>query len=491
MNPRTSHRLALIAASSLALGACTVGPNYQRLAPAAPPPGQFKELAGWTQALPSDDAPKGDWWTGFNDPLLDQLEPQVRVSNQTVRQDYANYQQALALVRGANAQLYPTLGVSGSAARSGSFGNSSSGAAPNTNQFQLEATASWTPDLWGKVRRTIEENSANAQASEATLANEILSEQVALANAIINLRVADANIDLLSQNVTAYKEYLRVVSTAVATGYKLYAPSDEAQARSQLETAQSSLLSAGIARAQYVHAIAVLVGKNPEDLDVAHDAQLPNVPQIPVGVPSTLLQRRPDIAAAERTMKAENATIGIAVSAYYPDVSLSGAAGVASAALGNLFTAASTIWSIGASATETVLDFGARRAQVDAAKAAYNAAIASYRSTVLSAFQSVEDNLVSLRILAQQDQVLDGAIRDAAHATRLAQSEYQVGTIDYTAVATAQVSEIVIRQNALAVHQSQLIAAVDLIGNLGGGWSADQLHDPHKVSKEKAAAGMP
>jgi NodT family efflux transporter outer membrane factor (OMF) lipoprotein len=482
------RRHTLLLGLGSALAGCTVGPNYHRPAPAEAPAPQYHEIAGWTQATPADGAPKGDWWTDLGDPLLDQLEPQVRVANQTVRADYANYQQALALVGEANATLYPTLGVTGSATRARSTGGTASGGAVASvgNQFSLSANASWSPDIWGKVRRQIESDVASAQSSEATLANATLSAQVTLATSVIDLRVADANIDLLKQSVAAYEDYLRVVASSVQAGYKLYSPLDEANARSQVEAARSNLLNAGIARAQYVHAIAVLVGKNPEDLDIPHSTTLPTLPSVPVGVPSTLLQRRPDIAAAERNMAAQNALIGVAVAAYYPDISLTGLAETSATAIGGLFKAANSLWSVGASATETVLDFGARKAAVQQARAAYDAAVATYRATVLSAFQGVEDNLVSLNVLASQAKVLDAALQDAHHATDLAHSEYQVGTVDYTAVADAVLSEIGTRQSALTVKQDQLVSAVTLIGNLGGGWSADRLHNARHLSPAKA-----
>jgi len=491
MKGRALRRRTLILGLGSALAGCTVGPNYHRPAPAEAPAAQFKELSGWTQAAPADAAPKGDWWTDLGDPLLNQLEPQVRVSNQTVRADYANYQEALAIVGEANATLFPTLGVSGSATRARSTlstGNGTSVASVG-NQFSVQGSASWTPDIWGKVRRQIESDVAAAQSSEATLANATLSAQVTLATTVIDLRVADANIALLKQTVAAYDDYLRVVASSVQTGYKLYTPLDEATARTQLQTAQSSLLNAGIARAQYVHAIAVLVGKNPEDLDIPASTTLPTLPNVPVGVPSALLQRRPDIAAAERTMAAQNAAIGVAVAAYYPDISLSGLIGTSASAIGDLFKAATSTWSLGANATETLIDFGARKSAVAQARAAYNAAVANYRQTVLSAFQSVEDNLVSLNVLAKQATVLDAAIGEAKHASDLARDEYQVGTVDYTAVANAKLSEIGTRQTALSVAQDRLIAAVQLIGNLGGGWSADDLHNARHLSPAKAPNG--
>jgi NodT family efflux transporter outer membrane factor (OMF) lipoprotein len=489
MNIRAAG-LSAIVFMALPLAGCLVGPDYHRPPPASPPPARYTELPGWTTAAPADAAPKGDWWTDFHDPLLDELEPQVKVSNQTVRADYENYQQALALVREADAELFPTIGVTGSVTRSGAGkGSGAAGQSGVVSAGSLEATASWTPDLWGQVRRTIEENADNAQSSEATLANEVLSEQVALATSVIELRVTDANIDLLTKTVAEYKEFLRVVSNAVSAGYNLYPPSDEISARTQLETTEASLISLGVARAQYAHAIAVLIGKNPEELDIPHSTSLPALPQIPVGVPSTLLQRRPDIAAAERTMAAQNAAVGVAIAAYYPNITLSASDGFSQSPLGGLFRAANNVWSIGASGAETIFDFGEREATVDAAKAAYRSAVATYRGTVLSAFQGVEDNLAGLRILAQQAAKLDDAVRDATRGAQIALNEYQAGTVDYTTVATAQTTQLNDEESALSVQQSRLVDAVTLIGDLGGGWSDAQLRDAQDPGKPSSPPG--
>ena len=480
----------------LALAACTVGPDYSRPPPAFPPAAHYKELSGWTQAMPADAAPKGDWWTDFHDPLLDQLEPDVRISNQTVLADYQNYQAALALVQEAAAALFPVIGATGSVTRSkssaGGTGGGNATAASSRSvitQGMVEGTLSWDLDISGKLRRTIEENDANAQASEATLANATLSAQVALAITVISLRVTDANIDLLTKTVAEYKENLRVVSNGVQAGYTLYPPSDEVTARVQLENAQASLAALGVARAQYAHAIAVLVGKAPEDLDIPHSPGLPALPDIPVGVPSTLLQRRPDIAAAaERAMAAQNAAIGVAIAAYYPDISLSAAYGFMQRRWGHCFVRTSSAWSFGATADETIFDFGARQAQVAAAKATYKSAVATYRATVLGAFQNVEDDLAGLRILAQQAAILDDAVRDAKHGAEIARNEYLAGTVDYTTVATAQATALTDEQNALNVQQSRLIAAATLAGDLGGGWFDVHLHDARHPAEAGASA---
>jgi NodT family efflux transporter outer membrane factor (OMF) lipoprotein len=464
---------------SASLGGCLVGPNYRR--PAVPVAAQYKEVPGWESASPADAAPKGDWWTDFHDPLLDQLEPLVAVSNQTVRQSYANYRQALAEVKVARAELFPTIGLTGSASRSGGAGNVGSAATRTStgiNSATIEGTATWTLDIWGQVRRLIEENAAIAQADEATLANATLSEQTLLASTMIELRAADADIDLQRKTVEAYQEALRVTQAQGSAGITSTPPSAVITAQVALETAQATLVGLGVARAQYAHAIAVLVGKNPEDLDIPYSPVLPTLPTVPAGVPSTLLERRPDIASAERTMKAQNAAVGIAVAAYYPAISLSGTAGLSQSPLQGLLHAANHVWSIGASGTETVFDFGERRAQVQAAKAAYEAAVASYRNTVLNAFEDVENDLSGLRILAEQSTALDIAVRDAVRGTQIALAEFQAGIVDYTTVAAAQQVQLADQQSALNVQESRLIDAVSLIGDLGGGWSASQMHDP-------------
>ena len=474
---------ALAASLALLLGGCMVGPDYHR--PQVPVAAQYKELPGWTAATPeAGGAPKGDWWTVFNDPLLNQLEPLVSVSNQTVREDYANYQEALAEVKVARASLFPTIGLTGSGTkqRTASSTSNISSFRPISTSGSAEGNISWAPDLWGKVRRTIEENKATAQASQATLANATLSEQVALATAVIELRVSDANIDLLRKTVDAYTEYLRVVENQGEAGTA--PPSDVITARTQLENAKASLIALGIARAQYEHAIAVLVGKTPEELNIPYDTTLPTLPTVPVGVPSTLLQRRPDIAVAERQMAAQNAAVGVAVAAYYPTLSLSAADGFSQSPLAGLLHLANHVWSVGADVDETVFDFGARHGEVAAAKAAYEAAVANYRGTVLTAFQNVEDDLSNLRILAQQAEVLDAAVKDSTRGTQIAMNEYQAGTVDYTTAATAQATQLSTEQSALSVHEQRLEDTVSLIGDLGGGWSTDQLGD----SKPAASA---
>ncbi|RAR61090.1 NodT family efflux transporter outer membrane factor (OMF) lipoprotein [Paraburkholderia unamae] len=480
-------------AATLLLAGCMVGPDYHR--PQVAVPTTWKELPGWTQAEPeAAQGPKGEWWAAFQDPLLDELEPLVAVSNQSVRQSYANYQEALAEVRVARASLFPTIGITGSAARERSSTGTLSSVSSITstpsgarivNGGTLEANASWDIDLWGQVRRQIEEQSATAQASEATLANATLSEQIALANAVIDLRVTDADIDLLTHTVQAYTDFLRVVADQDSAG--TVAPSDLISARTQLETARANLIALGVARAQYEHAIAVLVGRNPEDVTIAHSAKLPTLPAIPTGVPSTLLQRRPDIATAERQMASANAAIGVAVAAYYPAISLTALDGFTQSPLSGLLHMSNYVWSLGASATQTLFDGGQRSGQVAAARASYDAAVANYRGTVLTAFQGVENDLSGLRILAQQAEVLDSAVRDATRGAQIAQNEYEAGTVDYTTVATALATQLTNQQSALNVQQQRLLDTASLIGDLGGGWSGE-LHDAQHPARAAASA---
>jgi NodT family efflux transporter outer membrane factor (OMF) lipoprotein len=485
-----SARIAFLLTLSAALTACMVGPNYHRAS--APVPQDFKEQPpeGWTQASPSDAAPKGKWWTDFHDPLLDELEPQVAVSNQTVRQNYATYRQAVAEFKVARAQLFPVLGVTGAVTRQASPGGTGISSAGGTTSVvsgghsgsvtsgTLEGTASWTLDVWGQVRRLVEENSATAQADEATLANATLSEQALLATTVIELRAADALIDLDQNTVIAYAEALRVTRAQGQAGITATPPSAVITAQVALETAQASLIGAGVARAQFAHAIAVLVGKKPEDLDIPHNGTLPTVPTIPIGVPSMLLQRRPDIAAAERTMKAQNAAVGVAVAAYYPTISLSAAGGFTQTPLSGLLHASNHFWSLGANGTETLFDFGERHAEVQAARAVYEGAVASYRNTVLTAFEDVENDLSGLRILAEQTQALETAVKDATRGTEIALAEFKAGTVDYTTVAQAQEVQLSDEQTLLSAQQTRLTDAVSLIADLGGGWSAADLHSP-------------
>jgi len=457
-------RATIAARCAAMLAGCSTGPAYQK--PVMDLPATYSELPGWTQARPDAEGPKGDWWKAFNDPLLDELGPQVAVSNQNVRAAYANYQKATAGIQAARAALFPTLGIDASASRQRSAAGGV-GTGPATSR-SAEVAVSWSPDLWGQVRDGVQQSQALAQVSAATLANATLSAQVALATAVMELRVSDENARLLQRAVDSYRESLRVVTEQDSAG--TVPPSNLYAARTQLETAQASLVAVGMARAQYAHAIAVLVGKTPEEMQIAPAPTLPALPDVPVGLPSTLLQRRPDIAAAERQMAADNAAIGVAHAAFYPSVTLSAAGGLAGA-----LSASNLIWSLGASLAASIFDGGARSAQLNEARAQYDASVASYRSTVLTALQDVENDLSSLRILEQQHQVLDAAVEDATQSARIALNEYEAGTVDYTTLATAQATQVSNQQSRLNVRLQQLVSTVTLIGDLGGGWDAARL----------------
>jgi NodT family efflux transporter outer membrane factor (OMF) lipoprotein len=479
---------------TILLTGCMVGPNYRK-APVETP-AAFKEAAGWSSAQPADTAPKGDWWTLYNDPELNQLEPLVAVNNQTLAADYAAFREAEAVTDEEAGQLFPTIGLTGSATRaSESNGSRSSGALISTGTATtgttgtssnilsasagprtsgtFEGQVSWTPDIWGKIRRQIESDKAAAQASEADLANAALSEQALLATDYVNLRGADSEIALLEQTVTAYQRSLQITENQFNAG--VAAPSDVITARTQLEGAQANLINAGEARAQYEHAIAVLVGHAPSDLTLAPGQLMTSVPQLPAGLPSTLLQRRPDIAAAERTMAADNAAIGVAVGAFYPDISLSALGGYSANPITGLFSAANTLWSLGANASETLFEGGTRAAAVRAASFTYQDSVATYRQTVLTAFQQVEDNLSNLRILAEQAQFEQAAVSDATRAAQIAQNEYQAGTQAYTTVVTAQATLLADQQAALTIQQNRLLSSIALIQALGGGWQMADL----------------
>jgi len=448
---------------SITLTSCMVGPDYHR--PPAPMPANFKELKGWTQAKPADAAPKGDWWAVFNDPTLDRLERRMLTENQTVAAQAATYDQARALVDEARAALFPVLGATLGASRSGTGYKAISA-------VTAEATASWEIDVWGQIRRQVESANATAQQDAALLANARLSAGAALATAYMELAVSDALQRVLNDTVTNDAKTLDITRNQYAAGFA--ARSDVITAQTQLESAQSSAIAVGVARGQYEHAIAVLAGMAPAELNIPPLAQLPPVPVIPVSVPSTLLERRPDIAAAERAMASSNALIGVAIAAYYPTISLSGLFGFAGGGFGSLVSVGNEVWSAGGTVAETIFNGGARSAAVAAARAQYNETVATYRQTVLTALQQVEDQLVALRLLQQQAVVQDAAVRDATQAVAITLNEYRAGTQAYTAVATAQNTLLSAQQNLLSIEQSRLTAAVTLITALGGGWEASK-----------------
>jgi NodT family efflux transporter outer membrane factor (OMF) lipoprotein len=469
------HRLAALLLA-IALTGCMVGPDYHK--PAAIVPIAYKETPGWSQAAPADAIPKGAWWTLYNDPDLNRLEPLVAVSNQTLAADYAAYEQAQEIVAETQGQLFPTIGLTGSATRSGSGGGGESSivSSNNTGGFSInngprtsgtfEGSIDWTPDIWGKIRREVQGDIAAAEVSQADLANATLSAQASLAADYVDLRAADANILLLQQTVSAYQRSLQITQNQFNAG--VAAPSDVLTARTELEGAQAQRIAQAATRAQYEHAIAVLTGHAPIDLTIRPGALMTAIPVVPTGVPSSLLQRRPDIAAAERTMAEQNAQIGVAAAAFYPDISLSALGGFSADPITGLFSFSNALWSLGTNASETLFDGGTRTATVKAAKFAYDEAVANYRQTVLTAFQNVEDDLSNLRILAQQAAAEQAAVADAARAEQIALNEYEAGTETYTTVVTAQTILLSDQQTALTIQQNRLLASIALIQDLGG-----------------------
>jgi NodT family efflux transporter outer membrane factor (OMF) lipoprotein len=465
----------------LSLSACMVGPDYAR--PKLAVPVGYKEAAGWVAAMPADGVPKGQWWAAFGDSDLDRLEPLVSVNNATVRADYFAYQESLEVVQEARGGLFPTVGLSGSATRahegtgsSGSGDVSSSGTGFSSgprSSGTFEGTVDWTPDIWGKIRRQVEGDVDAAQVSAADLANATLSAQATLATDYVDLRASDSAIALYQETVVADQRSLQITLNQANAG--VAAPSDVITARTQLEGAQAQLINAGEARAQYEHAIAVLVGHAPAELSIPAGAQIATVPQPPPGVPSLLLQRRPDIAAAERNMAQENALVGVAVGAYYPDLSLSALGGYSADPIGGLFNVSNSLWSLGADLSGTLFEGGTRSASVAAAQFSYDQSVQTYRQTVLSAFQDVENDLSDLRILAQQAQVEAQAVSDAQRAVQIALNEYQAGTEPYTSVVTAQLTLLGDQESQLAVQQDRLLASVALFEDLGGGFEASDL----------------
>jgi NodT family efflux transporter outer membrane factor (OMF) lipoprotein len=481
VHPKISNRCVRLAlcAATIVLSGCMVGPDYHR--PPAPTSASFKELPGWKLATPQDQAAKGNWWQVFNDPLLDHLEREVNISNQTLKEDEANYRAAQALVDEARANLFPSFSATASITRSssgaGSAGASTSLAGSNrtATQYSLQGSASWEIDVWGQIRRQVESDVANAQASAATLANARLSAQASLATDYMELRETDELQRVLNTTVANDRRALAITQNQYAAGTA--AQSDVITARTQLEAAEASAVNVGVARAQYEHAIAALTGSPPADLAIPPVASVPAVPDIPGVLPSELLERRPDIAEAERTMKAENALIGVAVAAFYPAIDLSAAFGWAGNPLGSLVSAANRVWSLGASASETLFDGGARSAAVRYARANYDSSVAAYRQTVLTAFQQVEDALANERILKQQDVIDRQTVTDATRAVQIALNEYQAGTQAYTTVITAQNTLLSAQENEISVDQTRLTEAVALIEALGGGWRPSDLPD--------------
>jgi NodT family efflux transporter outer membrane factor (OMF) lipoprotein len=469
---------------ALPLAACAVGPNYKPAA--APVPTKFKELKGWKLAAPSDALDRGEWWAPYRDKRLDFLLRQVEVSNQTVAAQAAAYEQARAVVREAQAALFPTLTANynftrtrtgpnavGAGSGSGGAGAGSGGGGIYTTTFVPQLSASWDLDVWGKVRRQIEANTSAAQASAADLGNVKLSEQAMLATAYFNLRAADSLRDLLDRTVVEYKQTLSIVQNQFKAGYSVTS-GDVATAQAQVETTEAQAINVGVQRAQYEHAIAVLIGRPPAEVTLARHDLTGAIPKIPVTLPSTLLERRPDIAQAERTMQQENALIGVAEAAFYPDISLSGVLQwVGKNPLP--FSVANEVWSLGAAASEPLFEGGLLVAQLDAARAVYWQSVANYRQTVLTAFQQVEDELAAVRILSRQLGVQEAAVRDQRTAVDVYLNQFKAGTVAFTTVVTAEITLLGDEEAALTIRQNLFLASVALIEDLGGTWDSTLL----------------
>ena len=485
-------RLLLSAAVPAAAGGCMVGPNYHR--PSAIVSARFKELQpppGWQRATPAAaELDKGHWWRIYDDPVLDRLESQVDVSNQNVKYYEANYRAARALIDSARASLFPTLSLtpgvtrsssgSGSFASNGSTGSSSiaglnsgsfGGGSVTTTNYQLEGTASWDLDVWGRIRRQVESDVASAQASAADIANAELSYQSTLATDYFDLRSEDSLQDLLDRSVASYERSLRITRNQYDAGLTAATPTALLQAETLLEQTRAEAVNVGVLRTQYEHAIAVLVGRPPAGLSLAPALLTRYVPPIPVYLPASLLQRRPDVSAAERAMEEENALIGVQVAAFYPDISLSAAYGWSGNPIGSLIQASNRVWSLGASASQILFEGGLRSAAIDEARATYDSSVATYRQTVLTALEDTEDDLSALRIYAQQASAEARAVSLSEQAVAVSLNQYAAGTVDYTTVITSQVTALSNEQTALTIQQDRLTTTVSLIQQMGGGWS--------------------
>ena len=462
---------------------CNIGPKYHRAPVDAPP--AYKELDGWKVAQPQDTSIRGNWWELFGDPQLNALEEQVNVSNQNIAAAAANFLVARAMVKEARAQLFPTVTVNPGATwarpsatlRSNNSGTGGTGTSSTSTgtfaDYILPFDASYQVDLWGKIRNQINANIYAAQASAADLQNVRLTAQAEVAVDYYQIRAQDSQIQLLDETVKAYQLSLDLTKALFQTG--IDSDQSVAQAETQLETTQAQATNLGILRAQYEHAIALLVGKPASSFSIPADPLNAGPPDIPVGVPSQLLERRPDVAAGERSMAQANAQIGVARAAYFPSLTLSASAGLESSSISKLFTWPSRFFSAGPQMSETIYDGGLRRATMQQFRANYDETIANYRQDVLTAFQQVEDNLASLRILSQELQQQDAAVKSAQRNLTIAMDRYRVGLDPYLDVIVAQTALLGDQETAVSLRMEQMTSSVQLIEALGGGWDASQL----------------
>ncbi|HQR97558.1 MULTISPECIES: efflux transporter outer membrane subunit [unclassified Polaromonas] len=468
----------IAAALVILLGGCAVGPTYQR--PLTPEVSSYKEAEGWVPAAPADALERGPWWSLFGDPVLDRLAARVEVSNQNVAAAVAAYAQARALVREQRASLFPAVTLGGGATRSGSGGSGGSSSSTSTtgssggrtgNNYQLSIGGSWEPDVWGRLGRAVDGATAGAQASAADLASAKLSAQGELAINYFSLRQLDAQKGLLEDTLTGYQRALEIAQNRYNAG--IVGKTDVLQAQTQLANAQADDAGLVRQRAQLEHAIAVLIGEAPGNFSLARAAWKPSVPEVPVGVPSTLLQRRPDIAAAERRVAAANEQIGIAKSAYYPNLSLSASYGFGASRVADLFSASSTVWSLGLSAAQVLFNAGATGARVEGSEAAHAQTVARYRQTVLAAFQDVEDQLAATRVLLTQQELRRQASASADQVEQQVLNRYRSGQVGYTEVIAAQATALSARRALVQAMADRQTTAVALIQSLGGGWQAE------------------
>jgi NodT family efflux transporter outer membrane factor (OMF) lipoprotein len=474
-----TFRRTAVAATSVALAVlsgCRVGPNYvQPSVPPAPP--SFKEMpSSWKQATPQDQLPKGKWWEIYGDQKLNSLEEKIAVSNQTLKVSYQQYMSARALVQQARSQLFPTLAVQPSGTRTQLSQNRPTFTTLSPNQYSdiaLTGDISYEVDLWGQVRRTVESARENAQASAGDLENVSLSLHSDLAVDYFSMRGLDLQKQLLDATVIDFEKALQLTQARYRGG--VASDVDVAQAETQLETTRAQAIETGVARAQFEHAIAVLTGETASTFSIPPSPLAATPPEIPLGLPSELLERRPDIAAAERRVASANAQIGVAIAAYYPQVSLFAAGGFESAAIGTLIQGPSALWSVGGSAVQTVLDGGRRRAVTQQARDNHEATVASYRENVLEAFQQVEDNLAALRLLEQELTTQQVAVASARRSVDLSTTRYKRGITTYLEVLTAQSTALSNERTAADLMTRRMTASVQLIKALGGGWDRSQL----------------
>jgi NodT family efflux transporter outer membrane factor (OMF) lipoprotein len=468
----TLRRLAALAAAA-ALGGCTVGPDYVR--PGVETPAEFKELAGWKRAAPADAIARGRWWVVFADPQLDALAERVAISNQNVRLAEANYRQARAIAAQARAAFYPV--ASGSASFRRSQFSSASSTRPAfargvTESHELSLDASWELDLWGRIRRSVEAAEAEAVGAAGDLEAATLAAQSELAQNYLLLRITEAQQRLLADTVQAFATTLKLTRNRYAAG--IAARVDVVQAEAQLKSTQADAIDLQLTRAQLEHAIALLVGEPPSTFRLAPAPLSARMPSIPVGVPSELLERRPDIAAAERRVAAANARIGVAEAAYYPTLTLSASGGYQAPSTGDLLSLPARFWSVGPALAQVLFDGGARRAVTEQARAVYDADVAAYRQTVLNAFAEVEDNLAALRILEDEAEVQREAVAASRKSVELTTNQYQAGIVSFLNVVATQASALNNERALVTLEGRRLAASVALIRAIGGGWEAER-----------------